>query len=322
MMVKTGAPSVRNRLSLLLSLLLALCMCVGLGTLLSACGEHEHTPDDGWSNNDTHHWKLCDADTCTEELEKAEHAYEISVKTDSKHTWACVCGKAYMEDHRFGVGTVVQEAAKGTTGIVEYVCEDCQYKKTTYVQYEPKTTVNAGDAADIMSLEGVTKYTLDIDGDYELIGAGVKATYVYDGTTIFEDVDSTGDNDWYWTLEDNTPYQYYKYNNTTWVKNTDQSTRQRYQARMLALQALIYDIDFVDDLDYNEQGKYYGGSFIEAVFFRDLSGGVSQVEKVYDSVKIYFEDDKLVRMEFEKDDHTMMIHISYDEVAFTVPTVQ
>ncbi len=304
------------------SLLLALCMCLSMGALLTACNEHEHSPTDYWQNNETHHWKDCDADTCSEELDKAEHAYEISVKTDTKHTWACVCGKAYMEDHEFGEGTVVQEATKDAQGIVEYVCAKCEQKKTTYVQYQPKTTVNAGDAADIMSLEGVTKYTLDIDGDYELIGAGVKGTYTYDGTTIFENVDSTGDNDWYWTLENNTPYQYYKHNNTTWVKVTNQYTEDRYTARMYTLAALIYNIDFVDDLDYSEQGKYYGGSFIEAVFFRDLNGEVDQIDKVYDSVKVYFEDDKLVKIVFEKDDYEMVVRISYDEVPFTVPTVQ
>ena len=304
------------------SLLLALCMCLSMGALLTACNEHEHTPTSYWQNNETHHWKNCDADTCSEDLERAEHTFEISVTTDDKHTWACVCGRAYMEDHDFGEGTVVQQASKGVPGIVEYVCKTCEHKKTTYVQYQPKTEVSAGAVAGIMSLEGVTKYTIDIDGDYQILGAGGAANYTYNGSTVFENTDQNGDNDWYWTLEDGTPYQYYKRNNTTWVKETDEDVETRYAARMYALAALIYDIDFVDDLDYNEQGKCYEGRNIEAAFFNDIAGEQNFVYKTYDKVKVYFEDDKLVKIVFEKDDYEMVVRISYDEVPFTVPTVQ
>ena len=173
-----------------------------------------------------------------------------------------------------------------------------------------------------MSLEGVTKYTIDIDGDYQILGAGGAANYTYNGSTVFENTDQNGDNDWYWTLEDGTPYQYYKRNNTTWVKETDEDVETRYAARMYALAALIYDIDFVDDLDYNEQGKCYEGRNIEAAFFNDIAGEQNFVYKTYDKVKVYFEDDKLVKIVFEKGDYEMVARISYDEVAFTVPTVQ
>ena len=301
-----------------LSLLLAACMFLSLAAMLTACGEHEHSPKDYWQNNDTHHWKDCDADTCSEELDKAEHSYEITAKNDTKHTWSCICGKAYMEDHDYGEAVVVSEPSKTAAGVTEYTCEKCEYKKTTYVQYQPKTTVNAGDAAGLLTLTGVTNYTLDIVGDYEVLGAGGAKTLAFNGNTI---KDGTGNTAFYWSLEDSVSYQYYLYNNTTWRKETSTQITTRHQSRVLALQGLVFDIDFVDDLDYNEQGKYYEGRNIEAVVFTDIGGDVAQKNKTYDQVKVYFEDDKLVRIEFEKGNYSFAARITYGTADFTLPTV-
>ncbi len=57
-----------------------------------------HNPAQTWEKNDTYHWKLCTTAGCTEELEKAEHAYQWVVDTPATETTeglkheACVCG--------------------------------------------------------------------------------------------------------------------------------------------------------------------------------------------------------------------------------------
>lgn len=58
----------------LLSLLLAICMCLSVGVMLTACDKkHTHTYKTEWANDTTHHWHECKDENCTEVSDKAEH---------------------------------------------------------------------------------------------------------------------------------------------------------------------------------------------------------------------------------------------------------
>lgn len=75
----------RLNMKKILSLILTLCMCLTMGTVLTACDfgttdpGHTHTYETVWSHNDTYHWYACEDKTCVETSQKAEHSIENGV---------------------------------------------------------------------------------------------------------------------------------------------------------------------------------------------------------------------------------------------------
>ncbi len=109
-------------------------VCTGCGYVIKAAlGHTEHTPEDSWTADDTHHWKDC-TDCPDQQLEKGEHKYdnacdpicntcghEREITHDyqqqhnaSQHWQACtVCGeeKADSRDaHSGGTATCIAQA--------------------------------------------------------------------------------------------------------------------------------------------------------------------------------------------------------------------
>ena len=88
----------------ILSVILALSMCLTLGVLLTACG-HEHTWDEVWDTDETSHWHICTGEDCTEVSDKGAHEWdageitsEPSATADGVKTFKCkVCGDAKKE---------------------------------------------------------------------------------------------------------------------------------------------------------------------------------------------------------------------------------
>ncbi len=88
----------------ILSVILALSMCLTLGVLLTACG-HEHTWDTVWDTDETYHWHVCTGEECTEVSDKGEHEWdageitsEPTATADGVKTFKCkVCGDAKKE---------------------------------------------------------------------------------------------------------------------------------------------------------------------------------------------------------------------------------
>lgn len=88
----------------ILSVILALSMCLTLGVMLIACG-HEHTWDTEWDTDETYHWHVCTGEECTEVSDKAEHDWDEGKITskptataNGKKTYVCkTCGEAKYE---------------------------------------------------------------------------------------------------------------------------------------------------------------------------------------------------------------------------------
>ena len=75
----------------LVSLLLAVCMCLSIGIVLTACDEeHTHTYKTEWAKNTTHHWHECEGTDCTDVSDKAEHSFTDGI---------CVCGYEQVAAH-------------------------------------------------------------------------------------------------------------------------------------------------------------------------------------------------------------------------------
>ncbi len=103
----------------LISLLLAVCMCLSVGVMLTACGgeKHTHTYKTEWSKDVTHHWHACEGEDCTDVADKAEH------------TW--------------NEGEITTEATTEADGVKTYTCTVCAQTKTESVQL--KTTVTEAE---------------------------------------------------------------------------------------------------------------------------------------------------------------------------------
>lgn len=90
------------------SLLLAVCMCLSIGMLLTSCG-HKHTYETEWSKDETHHWYACEGEDCTDVADKAEHTWndgevtvEPTAEADGVKTFTCtICGQTKTEPVSF-----------------------------------------------------------------------------------------------------------------------------------------------------------------------------------------------------------------------------
>ena len=85
----------------LLIILFGLASCtIGGGT----DGEHKHSESAGYAFDDVHHYKECLDENCSEQLKKAKHTFDE--------------------------GVIIKEATFEETGLIEYNCTVCDYKKT------------------------------------------------------------------------------------------------------------------------------------------------------------------------------------------------
>ncbi len=298
----------------LISVVLVVCTCLAAGAMLTACG-HEHEASTAWMTDESYHWKECAASGCDEVLEKAEHLYEVKEGDKTRHQKVCECGKTFWLEHNFDEGVVEVEPSKGVVGRTVYTCGDCGFKKNENVQYQPKTTVNAGDFKKLINLEGVTNYSVKIDGDYEL------AKYQKGKYYEFKDAAVKEDNKWFWSMENGTKYQYYRQNNAYWVKVTSADAETRYDWRQQLVGDLVYFFDF-SSFRYDEEGKYYETVNEKASMFCDIAGEEGKYVYTYDKIQLYFEDDQLVKIQFIKGDYSMYARIEYGKVDFTLPEVQ
>ena len=93
----------KKKITLALSVLCILALVIAL----ASCGEHEHSADSSWKNDDTNHWNVCVADdgTCTEKLNSAAHTFE-------KDTVDATCTE---------------------TGLITETCTVCGYEKETEI---------------------------------------------------------------------------------------------------------------------------------------------------------------------------------------------
>ena len=71
----------------LLSLTLALVMCLTTVVMLASCS-HEHVYSADWSADDTDHWHACtEKDDCTEVADKAAHTFGTPEYKDGKRAY-------------------------------------------------------------------------------------------------------------------------------------------------------------------------------------------------------------------------------------------
>ncbi|MBE5730814.1 MAG: hypothetical protein E7350_02545 [Clostridiales bacterium] len=79
----------------ILTVILTLCICLTMGTALTACDlgttdpEHTHTYETVWSSDTTHHWYACSGENCNGTSQKAEHTLTNDI--------CSICGYAKIE---------------------------------------------------------------------------------------------------------------------------------------------------------------------------------------------------------------------------------
>lgn len=83
----------------------------------------EHSALKNWSNNTSHHWKICDVEGCEEKFEEAEHSGGSAASCKERPVCE-VCGKQYGQ---FGphLKTAVRNATDSYTG--DTYCVDCNF---------------------------------------------------------------------------------------------------------------------------------------------------------------------------------------------------
>lgn len=93
----------------LVSLLLAMAMCLSMGMMFTACDNHEHTFKTEWATDAGYHWHECEGENCLEVADKAEHTWddgkittEATEEEKGKKTFTCtVCNATKGEDVAF-----------------------------------------------------------------------------------------------------------------------------------------------------------------------------------------------------------------------------
>ena len=150
------------------SLLLAVCMCLSVGVMLTSCGggEHTHTYKTEWSKDAAHHWHACEGEACTEVADKAEHAWND--------------------------GEVTTPPTAEANGVKTVTCTVCGQTKTETLEYVPDTTVTQEEWRSALAKENFYNVTL-LYSDYryneESENAKLSYTtqYEYDGDLMRND---------------------------------------------------------------------------------------------------------------------------------------
>ena len=167
----------------LVSLLLAVCMCLSVGVMLTACGdeEHTHTYKTEWSKDETYHWHACEGDKvdrgCDDIADKAEH------------TW--------------NEGEITTEATAEADGVKTFTCTACGQTKTESVQL--KTTVTEAEWNAAFALTNATASGfLTENGEQEPVLFKIADTVYY------------SENDGYiaWAVQKDGEYYMYSVNNS------------------------------------------------------------------------------------------------------------
>lgn len=300
----------------LISFILVLTLCLATGVLLTSCGEHEHVAQTEWEHSSQRHWHKCEKSGCSEMLDEGVHVFEsFSGKDESRHTKTCVCGYSELEAHHFDNGVVESEPIKGNPGVTVYTCADCRYEKRVSVSYVPKSTVSESEAEDALNMVGATEYTVKITGDNDMHARFVR-TYQFNGTTV---CDGSKQYTWYWIIEDSVKYQIYQ-DKGTWVKKTSDTIVKRYDYRMNIMKNLLGSIDFANQ--FVKEGNHYVGTNVRLGLYCDIADEQAFTYTVYDKVRLYFEDNQLVKITMDYGEYSYAsIQIEY-KTNFTVPTVE
>ena len=140
----------------LASLLLAVCMCLSIGVMFTACkteggGEqHTHTYKTEWSKDPIYHWHVCETAGCTEISEKSEH------------TW--------------NDGEITTEATADTDGVKTFTCTACGQIKTEIINFTDKNDNDTENLDYTLSDDG-TYYTVSGIGSYKNSNLIIPDTY-------------------------------------------------------------------------------------------------------------------------------------------------
>lgn len=136
-----------------ISLLLAVCMGLSVGVMLTACDEkHSHTYETEWSKDATHHWYACEEESCSSTSQKAEHSVDngvCSVCGYEKSATAAppvnyeVTAEQFNAAFAFDNVTNVTVQSEGNMNIVNGVQQDV-YHSTVYLDGNKVKTVADG----------------------------------------------------------------------------------------------------------------------------------------------------------------------------------
>ena len=277
----------------LVSLLLTVCLCLGVLVSLTACG-HEHTFSTTWSKDQTHHWHACEGKDCTEVADKAEHT--------------------------FNAGEITTAPSKAAAGTKTFTCTACGATKTEPVAYDPETTVTAEQFANAFNLGNnwtisffafhpVYEQKMSIvqkraDNKFHCIETMMDAA----GTVLdtYEDFDEIVNNVWYGYRYDNNAQAFDKVTITDPVEQRLASMMDDY---------LPDCIKTFTDYTYDAQSKSYVAASI-------LN---TQSNTTLTNVSLSFEDGALVALSYVIDMEgaavTYDATITYGDATVTLPTV-
>ena len=278
----------------LVSLLLTVCMCLGVLVSLTACG-HEHTFSADWSKDQTHHWHACEGADCTEVADKTEHTYNA--------------------------GEITTPATKAAAGTKTFTCTACGATKTEPVAYNPETTVTAEQFASALTLGNnwtisfvafhpVYEQKMSIvqkraDNKFHCIETMMDAN----GTVLdtYEDFDEIVDNVWYGYRYDDDAQAFDKVTITDTVEDRLASMLSEYLPDCLKTFA---------DYTYNTETKAY----VAASILNTESG------TTLTNVSLSFENGALVALSYVIDMQgaavTYDATFTYGDATVTLPAVE
>jgi len=112
-----------------ISIVLAFCMLLSLGTLLSSCG-HDCVFSEDWTKDATSHWHACTHEGCTETADKAEHIWDE--------------------------GQITTKATQEAEGVKTFTCTTCGQTKTEAVAFTGLSEEDWNIALSEYTFENVT----------------------------------------------------------------------------------------------------------------------------------------------------------------------
>ena len=197
----------------LICILLIACML----TALVGCG-CDHTFEEKWSTDGTHHWHVCTQEDCGEQSEKGEHDWDE--------------------------GTVTLQPTASTPGVRRYTCKVCSAIKTESVNGEP-TVSDLEWAEAFLLLDENFRMTVVKNSQDNLI---VKKR---NGIVVVSDPQTVRLTESYFVKEGTT---YYCYDRVADTVTRREVTEQEYLANttLISLQGLAYA-----DFTYDEAAKKY-----------------------------------------------------------------
>lgn len=151
-----------------LTLILAVILCVSTVLTLTSCGEHTFKTD--WSKDATHHWHACEDADCTEVSDKAEHTWDNGKET----TYA----------------TETEE------GVMTYTCTVCKHTKTAPTTFDGVNISQYGEAVYETTLQNLT-VDITLKSDNQTAHSVLKLNadeYSHAGTGYDGAVNSSGEN--------------------------------------------------------------------------------------------------------------------------------